>query len=115
MALPGFLAALITGIGCLVVLYARYYMSPADPVPRFFAFLLAFMAAMLGIVLSGNLIQLIFFWELTSLISFLLIGYCHQSASARDGARIALIITSAGGFCLFAGVLLLGHIVGKGG
>lgn len=55
------LAALITGIGFLVVLYARYYMSPADPVPRFYSFLLAFMGAMLGIVLSGNLIQLVFF------------------------------------------------------
>jgi multicomponent K+:H+ antiporter subunit A len=65
---------LVTGIGFLVVLYARYYMSPEDPVPRFFSFLLAFMGAMLGIVLSGNLIQLVFFWELTSLFSFLLIG-----------------------------------------
>ena len=104
---------LVTGIGFLVVLYARYYMSPADPVPRFFSFLLAFMGAMLGIVLSGNLIQLVFFWELTSLFSFLLIGYWHQNAQARDGARMALIITSAGGLCLFAGVLVLGHIVGS--
>ena len=106
-------SALITGIGFLVVLYARYYMSPADPVARFFSFLLAFMGAMLGIVLSGNLIQLVFFWELTSLFSFLLIGYWHQTAQARDGARMALIITSAGGLCLFAGILLLGHIVGS--
>ena len=82
-------AMLVTGIGFLVTLYARYYMSPADPVPRFFAFLLAFMGAMLGIVLSGNLIQLVFFWELTSLFSFLLIGYRHQTAQARDGARMA--------------------------
>lgn len=107
------LAALVTGIGFLVVLYARYYMSPADPVPRFFSFLLAFMGAMLGIALSGNLIQLVFFWELTSLFSFLLIGYRHQSAQARDGARMALTITTAGGLCLFAGVLLVGHIVGS--
>ena len=106
-------AMLITGIGFLVVLYARYYMSPADPVPRFFSFLLAFMGAMLGIVLSGNLIQLVFFWELTSLFSFLLIGYWHQNAQARDGARMALIITSAGGLCLLAGVLMIGHIVGS--
>jgi multicomponent K+:H+ antiporter subunit A len=105
-------AMLVTGIGFLVVLYARYYMSPADPVPRFFSFLLAFMGAMLGIVLSGNLIQLVFFWELTSLFSFLLIGYWHHNAQARDGARMALIITSAGGLCLFAGVLVIGHIVG---
>jgi multicomponent K+:H+ antiporter subunit A len=104
---------LVTGIGFLVVLYARYYMSPEDPVPRFFSFLLAFMGAMLGIVLSGNLIQLVFFWELTSLFSFLLIGYWHQSASARDGARMALTITAAGGLCLFAGVLVLGSIVGS--
>ena len=69
---------LILGIGSLVVLYARYYMSPADPVPRFFAFFLAFMGAMMGVVLSGNVIQLAFFWELTSLFSFLLIGYWHH-------------------------------------
>src|SRR6185437_14269162 len=90
-----------------------YYMSPANPVPRFFSFLLAFMGAMLGIILSGNLIQLIFFWELTSLFSFLLIGFWHQNAHARDGARMALIITSAGGLCLLAGVLVIGHIVGS--
>ncbi|HEX8664288.1 MAG TPA: monovalent cation/H+ antiporter subunit A [Beijerinckiaceae bacterium] len=106
-------AMLVTGIGLLVVIYARYYMSPADPAPRFFSFLLAFMGAMLGIVLSGNLIQLVFFWELTSLFSFLLIGYWHQTAQARDGARMALTITSAGGLCLFAGVLVVGHIVGS--
>jgi multicomponent K+:H+ antiporter subunit A len=107
------MATLITAIGLLVVLYARYYMSPADPVPRFFSFLLAFMGAMLGIVLSGNLIQLVFFWELTSLFSFLLIGYWHQTAQARDGARMALTVTASGGLCLFAGVLILGHIVGS--
>lgn len=105
--------ALITSIGVLVMLYARYYMPPTDPVPRLFAFLLAFMGAMLGIVLSGNLIQLVFFWELTSLFSFLLIGYRHQTSQARDGARTALIVTSAGGFCLLAGILILGRITGS--
>jgi multicomponent K+:H+ antiporter subunit A len=104
---------LVTGIGFLVALYARYYMSPTDPVPRFFAFLLAFMGAMLGIVLSGNLIQLVFFWELTSLFSFLLIGYWHHNASARDGARMALTVTAIGGLCLLAGILLIGQIVGS--
>src|SRR3954462_12161134 len=88
-------------------------MSPADPVPRFFSFLLAFMGAMLGIALSGDLIQLVFFWELTSLFSFLLIGYWHQNAQARDSARMALIVTSAGGLCLFGGVLILGYVVGS--
>jgi multicomponent K+:H+ antiporter subunit A len=104
---------IVTGIGFLVALYARYYMSPQDPVPRFYSFLLAFMGAMLGVVLAGNLIVLVFFWELTSLVSFLLIGYWHQNPAARDGARMALIVTSAGGLCLFAGVLVLGHIVGS--
>ncbi len=107
------MSLLITGIGLLVVLYARYYMAPTDPAARFFSSLLAFMGAMLGIVLSGNLIQLVFFWELTGLVSFLLIGYWHHNAAARDGARMSLIITGAGGLCLFAGVLIIGHIVGS--
>jgi len=104
---------LVLGIGTLVVLYARYYMSPADPVPRFFSFFLAFMGAMAGVVLSGNLIQIAFFWELTSLFSFLLIGYWHHRKDARRGARMALTVTGAGGLCLLAGVLLLGHIAGS--
>lgn len=104
---------LIQGICLLVVLYARYYMSPKDPVPRFFAFLLAFMGAMQGVVLSGNLIQLVMFWELTSLTSFLLIGYWHHRPDARRGARMAFTVTAIGGLCLLAGVLLLGHIAGS--
>ena len=104
---------LITLIGLLVVVYARYYISAEDPIPRFFSLLLAFMGAMLGIVLSGNLILLSIFWELTSLFSFLLIGYWHHNATARDGARMALTVTGIGGFCLLAGVLVLGHIVGS--
>ncbi|QDZ13267.1 monovalent cation/H+ antiporter subunit A [Devosia ginsengisoli] len=106
-------AIMITGIGFLVVLYARYYMSPKDPVPRFFSFLLAFMGAMLGIVLSGNLIQLVMFWELTGIFSFLLIGYWHHNAGARDGARMALIVTGTGGLALLVAMLLMGHIVGS--
>ena len=104
---------LILAIGLLVVLYARYYMSPQDPVPRFFSFLLVFMGAMLGIVMSGNLIQLVVFWELTSVASFLLIGYWHHRADARRGARMALTVTATGGLCMLAGVLVLGHIVGS--
>ncbi|ONH55939.1 multisubunit potassium/proton antiporter, PhaA subunit /multisubunit potassium/proton antiporter, PhaB subunit [Pseudomonas cedrina] len=104
---------LVLGIGTLVSLYARYYMSPEDPVPRFFAFFLAFMGAMLGLVISGNLIQIVFFWELTSLFSFLLIGYWHHRADARRGAYMALMVTGAGGLCLLAGMMLLGHIVGS--
>ncbi len=105
-------ALMVTGMGTLVVVYARYYMSPADPVPRFFSFLLAFMGSMLGIVLSGQLIQLALFWELTSLSSFMLIAYWHHRNDARRGARMALIVTGAGGLALFGGVLLLGHIAG---
>ena len=104
-------ALLITGIGLLVVVYARYYMDPADPVPRFFSFLLAFMGSMMGIVLSGNIVLLVIFWELTSIFSFLLIGYWYHNASARDGARMALTITGFGGFCLLVGMLIIGHIV----
>ncbi len=106
-------ALLIAGIGALVVLYAAWYLDPADPAPRFFTFLLLFMGAMLGIVLSGNLLLLVLFWELTSLSSFLLIGYWHRRDDAREGARMALAITGAGGLALLAGVLLIGHIVGS--
>ncbi|PZU88355.1 MAG: monovalent cation/H+ antiporter subunit A [Shinella sp.] len=106
-------SVLITGIGFLVIVYARYYMSEEDPVPRFFSFLLAFMGAMLGIVISGNVILLSVFWELTSIFSFLLISYWHNTAAARDGARMALTITGIGGFCLLIGLLILGNIVGS--
>ncbi len=104
---------LVLGIGSLVVLYARYYMSAADPVPRFFSFFMAFMGAMTGVVLSGNIIQLAFFWELTSLFSFLLIGYWHHRKDARRGARMALTVTGTGGLCMLAGMLVIGHIVGS--
>src|SRR5687768_5640065 len=106
-------AMLVTVMGALVILYARYYMSAQDPVPRFFSFLLAFMGAMLGVVLSGNLIQLVVFWELTSLTSFMLIAYWYHREDARRGARMALIVTVSGGLCLLLGVLVLGTIVGS--
>jgi multicomponent K+:H+ antiporter subunit A len=104
---------LILIIGLLVILYARYYLSAQDSMGRFFAYLLMFMGSMLGIVLSENLIQLIVFWELTSLTSFLLISYWQYQQDARDGARIALAITGAGGLAMLAGVVLLGNIVGS--
>jgi multicomponent K+:H+ antiporter subunit A len=106
-------AVLVTVIGALVALYARYYMSPEDPVGRFYAFFLAFMGAMLGVVLSGNLVQIVFFWELTSLLSFLLIGYWHHRIEARRGAFMALTVTGAGGLALLGGVVLLGHVAGS--
>src|SRR3954463_9224390 len=106
-------ALLVALMGLLVVLYARYYMSQQDPVPRFFSFLLAFMGAMLGVVLSGNVIQLVIFWELTSFTSFMLIAYWYHRADARRGARMALTVTATGGMCLLLGVAWLGSIVGS--
>ena len=106
-------ALLILVIGVLVVLYARYYLAPEDSKERFYGLLLLFMGAMLGVVLSENLLLLVTFWELTSLSSFLLIGFWRHEADARRGARLALMITGAGGLALLAGVLLLGHVVGS--
>ena len=104
---------LILGIGALVVLYAAYYLHDSDPPARFFLFLMLFMGAMLGVVLADNLLLLVVFWELTSLSSFLLIGYWSHRRDAREGARMALAITGGGGLALLAGVLLIGHIVGS--
>ncbi|MBH3481863.1 DUF4040 domain-containing protein [Pseudomonas aeruginosa] len=110
----GFLfALLILGIGLLVILYARYYLSEQEPMGRFFAFLLLFMGSMLGVVLAENLLLMMLFWELTSLSSFLLIGFWGSRSDARKGARMALTVTGGGGLALLAGVLLLGHIAGS--
>ncbi|BDX19256.1 monovalent cation/H+ antiporter subunit A [Halopseudomonas aestusnigri] len=106
-------ALMIQGIGLLVILYARYYLSKHDPMGRFFCYLQLFMSAMLGVVLSENLLLLMVFWEMTSLSSFLLIGYWSHSTDARKGARMALAVTGAGGLALLAGILLLGQIVGS--
>jgi multicomponent K+:H+ antiporter subunit A len=106
-------AMIVASMGALIVLYARYYLSPQDPVPRFFAFFQAFMGSMLGVVLSGNLIQLVVFWELTSLSSFMLIGYWYHRLDARRGARMSLVITGMGGLALLGGVLMLGHVAGS--
>jgi len=105
-------ALLILGIGLLIILYARYYLSEQDSMPKFYAYLMLFMVAMLGIVLSNNLIQLWFFWELTSISSFLLISFWSHRTDARKGARMALTITGAGGLALLAALLLIGHICG---
>ncbi len=106
-------ALLILGIGLLIVLYASYYLSEQDRLGRFYAYLLLFMGSMLGIVLSENLIQLLMFWELTSLSSFLLVSYHYQQKEARSGAQMALAVTGGGGLALFGGFLLLGHIAGS--
>lgn len=104
---------IISSMGALIALYAHYYLSAQDPVRRFFSFLQAFMGSMLGVVLSGNLIQLVVFWELTSLSSFMLIAYWYHRRDARRGARMSLIITGTGGIFLLAGVLMLGQMAGS--
>ena len=104
---------LILGIGLLVILYARYYLAAKDSMARFYGFLMLFMTAMLGVVLSNNLLQLWLFWELTSISSFLLISFWWHRADARLGARMALTITGFGGLALLAGILLIGRVLGS--
>lgn len=104
---------MILGIGILVIFYARYYLSSKDSMPKLYSYLMLFMTAMLGIVMSNNVIQLWFFWELTSISSFLLISYWWEKPEARKGAIMALTITGGGGLALLAGLLLLGNIVGS--
>ncbi|HHX82571.1 MAG TPA: monovalent cation/H+ antiporter subunit A, partial [Pseudomonadaceae bacterium] len=106
-------AMLVSGMGLLVIMYARYYLSRDDPAARFYSLLLGFMGAMLGVVVSGNVLQMVVFWELTSVFSFLLIGYWYHRKDARRGARMAFTVTASGGLALLGGVLMLGHIVGS--
>ncbi|MGY6637583.1 MAG: monovalent cation/H+ antiporter subunit A [Erythrobacter sp.] len=112
-ALGWLFAALILGIGLLIVTYTRFYLSPKDDFARFLALLLLFQGAMLGIALSGNILLLLIFWELTSLSSFLLIGFKNQYAEGRQGARMALAVTGGGGLALIGGLVLLGQIAGS--
>lgn len=106
-------ALMILGIGLLIILYARYYLSERDDMGRFYAYLLMFMGSMLGIALSEHIILLLIFWELTSLSSFLLISYWQHRQESRSGARMALAVTGGGGLALLGGFLLLGEIAGS--
>ena len=106
-------AGLILGIGLLIILYARFYLSPEDPMGQFYTYLLLFQGAMVGIVLSDNILLLLIFWELTSLSSFLLIGYWKHLPEGRQGARMALTVTGMGGLAMIAGMLILGNIAGS--
>jgi multicomponent K+:H+ antiporter subunit A len=106
-------AGLILGIGLLIILYARFYLSTKDPMGQFYTYLMLFQGAMVGIVLSDNILLLLIFWELTSLSSFLLIGYWKHLPEGRQGARMALTVTGAGGLAMIAGMLILGNIVGS--
>lgn len=106
------MALLITGIGALIVVYAGGYLHGDPYEGRFYSFLLIFMAAMLGLALSSNLIGLFMFWELTSISSYLLIGFNHDKADSRAAALKALLVTGGGGLAMLAGFILLG-IVGN--
>ncbi len=110
----GFLfAGLILGIGLLIIFYARFYLSKTDSMGQFYTYLLLFQGAMVGIVLSDNILLLVIFWELTSLSSFLLIGYWKHLPEGRQGARMALAVNGAGGLAHIAGMLLLAQIAGS--
>lgn len=104
---------LILGIGLLIQAYACFYLDASEPYARFLTYLMLFQGAMLGIVLSDNILLLLVFWELTSLSSFLLIGFWSHLPQARQGARMALATTGAGGLAMIAGLMILGHIVGS--
>ncbi|MFC4738192.1 Na+/H+ antiporter subunit A [Bacillus daqingensis] len=108
-------ALLITGIGTLVVLYSIFYITnkPDEPLNNFYVYLLMFMGAMLGVVLSDNLIVLYVFWELTSLSSSLLIAYWFHKEKSRYGAQKSMLITVSGGFAMLAGFALLYIIAGN--
>ena len=108
-----FFAFLILGIGLLIIAYGRHYLSRDDNMGEFFTYLLLFQGAMVGIVLSDNILLLLVFWELTSLSSFLLIGYWKHLPEGRQGARMALTVTGLGGLAMIGGMLILGQIVGS--
>jgi len=105
-------ALLVTGVGALVTVYAGGYLAGHHQLRRFYAYLFAFMASMLGLVVSDNLIGLFIFWELTSVTSFLLIGFGHERAAARAAALQAVIVTGLGGLALMAGLILMGMAAG---
>ncbi|MBU1370637.1 MAG: DUF4040 domain-containing protein [Bacteroidetes bacterium] len=100
-------ALLVTGIGGLIMIYAGYYMRSYQKTNRFFGYLVFFMASMLGLVAANDWISLFMFWELTSLSSFLLIGFKHEKEAARKAALQALLITGLGGLALLAGLILM--------
>ena len=106
------MALIISGVGALILVYAGGYMQGAASAGRFYALLLAFMASMLGLVLSDNLIALFVFWELTSVTSFLLIGWHFHEERSRAAALQALIVTAGGGLALLAGFVLIGLVGG---
>jgi multicomponent Na+:H+ antiporter subunit A len=105
-------ALLITGIGTLLVLYSGGYMKGHPQLGRFLCFILLFMGAMLGLVVSDSFLMLFVYWELTSITSFLLIGFDHEREAARRSALQALVVTGLGGLSLLAGLIFLWNMTG---
>ncbi|MBN4066684.1 DUF4040 domain-containing protein [Simkania negevensis] len=104
-----FFALLITGMGLLVSIYAQGYMDHSESrICKFYSYLSIFMGAMLGTVLADNLLILFLFWEITGVMSYLLIGYHDENIEAQKASRLALLITSLSGLCLLAGIILIG-------
>jgi len=99
---------LIAGVGGLIMVYAGGYLEGRPDLPRLHCFLLLFMGSMLGVVWSENLLALFVFWELTSVCSYLLIGFDHSRIAARKSALQALLVTGTGGLALLVGTILLG-------
>lgn len=106
------MATLVTGIGGFIVIYTQGYMHGHPQLGRFYFYLLAFMGSMVGLVLSDNLILLFVFWELTSITSYLLIGFNHESKEVRWKALQALLVTGLGGMAMLAGFILLAQVTG---
>ncbi len=105
-------ALLISGIGCLIAIYAGGYLKGHPDLGRFYFWLFVFMTAMIGVVLADNLILLFVFWELTSLSSFFLIGFKHDEQRSRDAALQALLVTGLGGLAMLAGFVMIGEVAG---
>lgn len=105
-------ALLITGIGSLVILYSIYYLSSDEPLGNFYVYLMMFMGAMLGVVMSDNTLVLYVFWELTSISSFLLIAFWFHRKRSREGAQKSLLITVTGGIGMLVGFILLYLVTG---
>jgi multicomponent Na+:H+ antiporter subunit A len=104
---------IISGIGVLIVGYSGHYLAGDSGMGRFLLYLLLFMGAMLGLVLAGNVLTMFVFWELTSVTSYLLIGYKHDYPEARRGAQHSLLVTAGGGLALLVGLLMLGQAAGS--
>lgn len=103
---------LISGIGLAVMIYSIFYLSAKERLANFYTFIMLFMGAMLGVCTSANLVCMYMFWELTSVSSFLLIGFWYEKEAPRLGAQKALLVTMAGGLCILAGIIVLHHISG---